>query len=179
MGWRPDSVSTYGLRLQCGDVVREFRVRAGEQGQVEVWLEAVHTEVQIQTWSDGVLRYQCAGLQRSAVAVQSGGTLHVALDGVSHVFHEVSAFPAVDAVQDASRARAPVAGTLAQLLVATGDAVQSGQRLLCVEAMKMEMWLCAQAAGKVRAIYASVGEQVASGALLVELDLNAMDTTKE
>jgi geranyl-CoA carboxylase alpha subunit len=37
--------------------------------------------------------------------------------------------------------------------------------------MKMEMWLSAQAAGTVHAVHTKVGDQVESGALLVELDL--------
>jgi geranyl-CoA carboxylase alpha subunit len=68
---------------------------------------------------------------------------------------------------------------VSQVLVSAGQAVQTGQRLLCVEAMKMEMWLCAQGAGIVRAVHAAVGEQVKSAALLVEIDPADLDTAKE
>jgi geranyl-CoA carboxylase alpha subunit len=51
--------------------------------------------------------------------------------------------------------------------------VQPGQQLVCVEAMKMEMWLCAESAGSVKAVHAQPGEQVESAAVLVELDLAA------
>ena len=179
VGWRTDSVASYGLRLQCGDTLRELRVRADEQGVVTVSVDATHVEILILSWSDGVLRYHCADVQRSAVAVRDGGVLHLSVDGVSHAFREVSAFPSADAVQDASRALAPVAGTVSQVLVSAGQAVQTGQRLLCVEAMKMEMWLCAQSPGTVRAVHTSVGEQVKSAALLVEISLAELDTTKE
>jgi geranyl-CoA carboxylase alpha subunit len=187
-GWRPDSVAAYGLRLQCGDAVRALRVRPDAQGQVSVWLDDTLSEIRIHHWADGVLRYTQNGVQSSAIAVRSGSrnggaggasVLHLALDGHSPVFHEVSAFPAAQNLQDASRALAPVAGTVAHVLVAMGDTVQPGQRLLCVEAMKMEMWLCAQAAGTVRAVHARVGDQVATGALLVELELAATETAKE
>jgi acetyl-CoA C-acetyltransferase len=53
----------------------------------------------------------------------------------------------------------------------TGDTVVEGQQLVCVEAMKMEMWLTASAAGSVTAVHVATGEQVAAGALLVELEL--------
>ena len=55
--------------------------------------------------------------------------------------------------------------------VAAGDTVTEGQQLMCVEAMKMEMWLVAAAAGTVKAVHAAVGEQVAAGTLLVEVEL--------
>jgi geranyl-CoA carboxylase alpha subunit len=86
-------------------------------------------------------------------------------------FTEPSPFPVRDASLDASRARAPVAGVVAQVLVAPGDAVVAGQPLVCVEAMKMEMWLNAGAAGTVRAVKVKAKDQVASGAVLVELEI--------
>jgi geranyl-CoA carboxylase alpha subunit len=49
--------------------------------------------------------------------------------------------------------------------------VQPGQHLVCVEAMKMEMWLSAEAAGTVTAVHAQMGAQVESGTLLVEIAL--------
>jgi biotin carboxyl carrier protein len=58
-----------------------------------------------------------------------------------------------------------------QIQVAVGDRVQAGQALVCIESMKMEMWLTAQASGTVMALHAKLGEQVASGALLVEIEL--------
>ena len=50
--------------------------------------------------------------------------------------------------------------------------VEAGQQLVSVEAMKMEMWLCAQALGVVKAVSGSTGDQVQAGALIVELELN-------
>jgi geranyl-CoA carboxylase alpha subunit len=72
-----------------------------------------------------------------------------------------------------------VAGKVTQVLVAAGDAVAEGQQLVCVEAMKMEMWLCAQAAGTVKAVHAKVADQVESGALLVELEITPQSSNKE
>jgi len=64
-----------------------------------------------------------------------------------------------------------VAGVVAHLAVAVGDAVQPGQPLVCVEAMKMELWQHAGAAGTVRAIHVQPKDPVAAGTLLVELEL--------
>jgi geranyl-CoA carboxylase alpha subunit len=117
----------------------------------------------------GTLRFGLDGVVQSAVALVRGEQVHLALGGDSFVFHEPSAFPASHAAQDPGRARAPVAGKVSRVLVAPGDAVVLGQQLLCVEAMKMEMWLCAQTPGTVNAVHARPGDQVESGALLVEI----------
>ena len=109
-------------------------------------------------------------MTRRAVAVLQQSQLHLALDGNSFVFSEISPFPGKDQVADARQARSPVAGKVTQIKVVVGDTVADAQQLLCVEAMKMEMWLTAQVAGKVVAVHASVGDQVESGALLVEIE---------
>jgi len=73
-------------------------------------------------------------------------------------------------------ARAPVAGVVAQVAVAPGQRVVAGQALVCVEAMKMEMWLNAAAAGVVSAVHVALRDTVASGAVLVELELDKTET---
>jgi geranyl-CoA carboxylase alpha subunit len=58
------------------------------------------------------------------------------------------------------------------VLVQAGDAVTEGQPLLSIEAMKMEMWLTAQASGVVQAVHAKVGDQVQAKALLIDIDIS-------
>ena len=169
--WRANSVATFDLRLQCADVVRTIRVCPDRHGNVALTHNGATLAASVLEFAGGRLRYAVDGVIRSAIAVFAGTTLHLALDGRSYVFAEVSPFPDADARKDASKARSPVAGKVTQVLVAVGSTVEVGQQLVCVEAMKMEMWLCAEAAGVVRAVHAKAGEQVESGALLIELEI--------
>jgi len=66
--------------------------------------------------------------------------------------------------------KAPMPGLIVRVNVQVGDAVQAGQGLVVMEAMKMENELRAQAAGKVRSIVVSPGTAVEKGALLIELE---------
>jgi geranyl-CoA carboxylase alpha subunit len=170
--WRANSVAAYGFELQTGDTVRAVRVLPDRQGALAVTLDGKTAAARVLQWDEGVLRLELNGVAQTAIAVWAGADLHLAHAGHCHVFTEVSAFPNADALKDASRARSPVAGKLTQVLVVPGDAVQDGQQLVCVEAMKMEMWLCAESAGTVKAVHARAGDQVESGAVLVELELN-------
>jgi geranyl-CoA carboxylase alpha subunit len=170
--WRSNSVSGYGITLRLGEVAREVRVQPDRHGGIAVALAGSSVQAQVLSYVDGALRFELHGVQQSAIALAVGAQVHLAYQGHSFVFEEVSAFPRADALQDASRALSPVAGKVTQVLVAPGDAVAEGQQLVCVEAMKMEMWLCAQSAGTVKAVMARTGEQVESGALLVELEIN-------
>ena len=65
---------------------------------------------------------------------------------------------------------APMPGLVVRVSVQIGDAVQAGQGLVVMEAMKMENELRAPAAGRVKAILASPGTAVEKGATLIELE---------
>ena len=158
-GVRPASVAGRDLRLECDGETRTQR--------------APPAGVTVLSLDDGELRCSVDGVHRRWPAMQDGTTLHLAIDGAVFSFTEPSAYPATSAGADPSRACAPVAGVVAQLLVAPGDTVAAGQPLLCVEAMKMEMWLVAAAAGTVKALHAVARQSVAAGMLLVELEITA------
>jgi len=171
--WRANSVAAYSVRLQCGEDVRSLRISSDGQGRTTITMDGVTAQACVIAWQDAVLRLELDGVAQTAIAVFVAGAWHVAHAGDSHVFSEVSAFPDANALKDASRALSPVAGKVTQVLVAPGDAVREGQQLVCVEAMKMEMWLCAEQAGQVQAVHALTGEQVEAGAVLVELSPGA------
>ena len=182
--WRSDSVAAFDMGLQCGEQLRRLRLHPDRHGGVAMTLlahaaEEVAAPTQVQasvlSFEGGQLRFAIDGVVQSAVALigsaQVGTQVHLALGGDCFVIHEPSAFPASHSAQDPGRARAPVAGKVSRVLVAAGDAVVLGQQLLCVEAMKMEMWLCAQAPGTVSALHVQPGDQVESGALLAEIEV--------
>ena len=66
--------------------------------------------------------------------------------------------------------KAPMPGLMVRISVKAGDEVAAGQAVAAMEAMKMENELRAPAAGKVKAVYTSIGQAVEKGALLVEFE---------
>jgi pyruvate carboxylase subunit B len=66
--------------------------------------------------------------------------------------------------------KAPMPGLVVRILVEPGQAVEAGQGVVVLEAMKMENELKAAAAGVVRAVRAEVGRPVEKGQVLVELE---------
>ena len=65
--------------------------------------------------------------------------------------------------------RAPMPGTMIEVLVAVGDEVEAGQTLAVMEAMKIEHLLTAPNAGVVTAVHTSAGASVDEDAVLIEL----------
>ncbi|MEO1250317.1 MAG: biotin/lipoyl-containing protein, partial [Pseudomonadota bacterium] len=69
-----------------------------------------------------------------------------------------------------STIRAPLPGRISHVAVSQGDAVEAGDRLVVLEAMKMEHTLAAPRDGTISELHCSAGDQVQEGALLVRLD---------
>ncbi len=65
--------------------------------------------------------------------------------------------------------RAPMPGTMIEVLVSVGDEVEAGQTLAVMEAMKIEHLLTAPNAGVVKAVHTSAGASVDEDAVLIEL----------
>lgn len=69
----------------------------------------------------------------------------------------------------ASTVTAPLPGNIYKIEVKVGDTVAKGQKLLIMEAMKMENDVLAEKAGTVQSIAVSEGDAVLQGDVLVEL----------
>ncbi len=78
-----------------------------------------------------------------------------------------SVTPAASAQQTV--VKAPMPGTVFKVLVKAGDAVQAGQNLLILEAMKMEIEIKADRAATVREVAVAAGTPVQSGQPLITL----------
>ena len=64
---------------------------------------------------------------------------------------------------------APLPGRVIEIKVKVGDEVKSGQEVVILEAMKMENSITSNYAGKVKQIFAEVGDNVATDAPLIEI----------
>ena len=128
------------------------------------------------------------------VEIEPGKTLivkYVAMgephaDGRRTVFYELNGQPRDIIVADRSLASAvreapkadpadpnqigsPLPGLVVNVAVQPSDPVRKGQKLLSIEAMKMETTLYAERAGRVAEVFAAVGRQVETGELLIRL----------
>ena len=128
------------------------------------------------------------------VEIEPGKTLIVKLlavgephaDGKRTIFFELNGQPREVVVPDRSLAStvreapkadpsdpnqvpSPLPGLVVGVAVAVGDPIRKGQKLLTIEAMKMETTLYAERPGRVAEVLAAVGKQVETGELLIRL----------
>ena len=74
-----------------------------------------------------------------------------------------------------TRVTAPVQGTVVSIDVKSGETVRSGQLLVVMESMKMEHEVKASVAGRVRRIFAVVGDTIYDGQPLLSIEQTATD----
>jgi pyruvate carboxylase len=70
---------------------------------------------------------------------------------------------------DPAQIGSPLPGLVVSVGVQVGDAVRKGQKLLSIEAMKMETTIYAERAGRVTEVVTKVGHQVVTGELLLRI----------
>ncbi|WP_150303553.1 sodium-extruding oxaloacetate decarboxylase subunit alpha [Pseudomonas saliphila] len=103
------------------------------------------------------------------VQVADGGDV----TGIKPVADSAPAAPAASAAAPAAGAGeaqpAPLAGNIFKVLVAPGDAVEDGEVVMILEAMKMETEVCARRAGTVGTVNVKVGDAVNVGDTLLTI----------
>jgi acetyl/propionyl-CoA carboxylase alpha subunit len=105
-----------------------------------------------------------------AAAVPAPGVVHVYWEGQPYELPLGIKPRLVDAEGGAAQLSAPMPGTVIAVKVAAGEAVERGQTLVVVEAMKMELEVKAAADGTVSAVLCTPGESVTKGQPLVALE---------
>ena len=112
--------------------------------------------------------WQIGGLPAASVAV--AGDVVTVFDGYGLVFTRIDALQQAGGAQgDGNLIDAPMPGLVREVFASIGQAVQAGDKLAILEAMKMEHSLLAARDGVVAEVLAAAGDQVEAGAALVRL----------
>ena len=163
-------------RITSGGI--EYRVMKEEANNVSVSrAEAAPQRLRIEMLPGGTFMIEGPNGSISGGAVRDGSKVWVHMGGRTYRFDLVrtNRGRAADAHGDLS---SPMPGQVQKLLVVEGDAVQAGQALVVVEAMKMQLEIKAPHAGTVRRLLAKEAQQVEAGVPLVELDAAVATTAK-
>jgi biotin carboxyl carrier protein len=107
-----------------------------------------------------------------AYAVQSGRERWVFIEGMVYLVGttEARAGGAARATDDEVALSAPMPATVAAINVAAGQPVETGDVLIVLEAMKMELPIKAPRTARVKAIACREGDLVQPGIPLIELE---------
>ena len=168
-GWRLNGEGHQKLVFRDGAAERTVVARA----RAEEWLLEIGEEgicAYGERRPDGALAVVLDGVRGHAMVLDHGSETGVILSGESWRLIEIDPLAAYEGDDPgAGRLTAPMPGRVAQVLVEVGDAVQRGEPLMIIEAMKMEHTVMAPVDGIVDAVRFGVGDLVEEGAELIAL----------
>lgn len=105
----------------------------------------------------------------SALAVRRGDEVLVSYKGRQYSIQPVRHGAAAEGPAASGEVRSSMPAQVVEVLVEPGDAVVKGQKLIVLEAMKMQQSLTAPFDGSVDKVAAAKGAQVQEGQLLVHV----------
>ena len=105
-----------------------------------------------------------------ALAVRKGDVTFVSFQGRTYEVKKVSASRGAAAGAGSGQALAPMPGQIVEVSVSPDQKVEKGDKLVVLEAMKMQLPVVADVPGTVNEVLVAVGDQVSDGQILVSVE---------
>jgi len=146
------------------------RLQFNGTGSINLFLEDESHAFEAVKYGNGQMTAHADIKNLTALFSRSDSTIMVKLEGEEFHFHAVDPLE-VNAMEsdNADCVFAPMTGIVSMVHVASGDAVQKGDVLLVLEAMKMEHALCAPRDGVIADVMCKASSAVDEGSQLVIL----------
>ncbi len=177
--WSSTGIAAWPLRLTLGDTHHPANITAFGANRYLVALGKDMVEVSIKERREGEVSFIAMGLQQIARFASREGALYLDLNGVTVTVRETALEAGrTERGNGSSRLVAPMNGVIVGVHAEPGDRVTRGQRIIVLEAMKMQHEICAERDGTVEKVLVKPGDQVATRQLLAELT-PAVSATKD
>jgi 3-methylcrotonyl-CoA carboxylase alpha subunit len=152
-------------RVRLNDGAREWTLEVDEP---HVRVVGENVEVAVTRQGDGAFEAAAGGRTVRGVAMRQGRHIWVTIGGRVFVF-DTTTRAGHTASSERDALSVPMPATVVRVAVTPGQAVQRGDLLVALEAMKMELAIRAPEDGVVSAVHCKDGELVQPGHVLVEL----------
>ncbi len=162
-------------RFQSADHLYEISLDR-QEGMYQASIDGQSYPVEVLDAQPGQLSLRFAGRPMVIYWASDGSQKWFSLDGCAYRLEKPTqraARPATEA-SGGQAVRAPMPAQVRAVQVAEGDAVEKGQTLLLLEAMKMEIRIKAPTAGKIARLLVKAGQAVEKEQVLVEIRDEAM-----
>ncbi|MDE2283604.1 MAG: acetyl-CoA carboxylase biotin carboxylase subunit [Hyphomicrobiales bacterium] len=168
--WSSTGIAASSLQLTTESVRQEAIVAVIAKGRYSIVLGKNIIEIAIENRRTGELRFTAEGIQQTARFSLHDGVLHLDVNGMVATVREATQEAGMAARREGStRLLAPMNGAIISVQAKPGDRVARGQRIVVLEAMKMQHELAAERDGVIDKVLVKPGDQVATRQLLVEL----------
>ncbi|KPK12136.1 MAG: hypothetical protein AMJ62_16025 [Myxococcales bacterium SG8_38] len=166
-GWRNNYHTPQWAEYSDGELDLRVEYRHRGDSRFTVWAGESERDVRVISWEPPRLTWDENGHRQSARVIFDGDRVYVHGFDFSAGLLRKPRFPDKSLAIPPGGCIAPMPGKIIELRVAEGDAVQAGQVLLIMEAMKMEHSVTAPQSGTVAQVTVALGDQVDADALLI------------
>ena len=173
-GWRVGRLPPQRIVLGHRGGALEVAYRRRRDGVFDVCCDGGEwQEARVHAWRADRIDLEVGGSRAVHRLAASGDDLFVQTPAGTADFRLVPRFVRPDGAEQAGSLAAPMPGVVIDVRVSEGQAVQAGQILVVLEAMKMEHHIKAAADGVVQDVQVKQGDQVEMGTLLLVLEAGA------
>ncbi len=163
----------YRIQPTASDPVTAWQVQCTPQHAESEPISLSFTHVQWLDSARSTLAVECDGLREQVCIARTDTGVHLFHAGRAWAFECPPLHRVAGPEAGSGAVLAPLTARVLQVMVTPGQAVQAGERLLVLEAMKMEHTLTAPFTGVVRELLAQAGGQALKGALLMQVEAEA------
>ncbi len=170
-GWDSSAANSAPLVLKIEDEKTSFSIQQQDANLYDVTEGEETSTLSLLSQSDTEICFAIDGHRQKAHFVFENNILHLAYGNTQFDTEEVTLAPiGADAAGGDGKILAPMNGRVIEVFVKEGDSVTKGQTVAILEAMKMEHEITAKTDGIVKTLAAKADDQVATRALLVEIE---------
>ena len=174
-GWRQFGHASHLVTMQCQQMHYQWRVVLMGQGRVQLQPEHkidVLCEIKVIDYASDCLTIVLNGQRQSIYVHDWSDDVHTRVsllsNGCTHVFEQTDPLSvSISDGESGDSLLAPMTGIVRLLDVSVGQSVQVGDRLLVMEAMKMETSLTAPRDAVITAVHCTPGSSVEGGSVLM------------
>jgi geranyl-CoA carboxylase alpha subunit len=165
------------MRIEIDGTAQELEIRREREGFYDITLDGSEHRFEIDELASDVIRFRTSGVMEAVTYSRDGDRLYFLHRGLTRAVRDLSlAAPESAAASGGDgKVRAAMNGRVVAVLVKPGDRVAAGQPVMTLEAMKMEHVHVTGIAGTVSAIDVAEGEQVTTGKIVVEIEMDKID----
>jgi 3-methylcrotonyl-CoA carboxylase alpha subunit len=170
-GWRLNDDNHHDLILRHDGADLKVKVHYRAAGYVIDMPDGSSITAHAEIAVDGTIQATLHKVRKSASILRDGNRLTIFRDGRSdrlEIFDPVAAAGGHEGT--GGGLTAPMPGKIIAVLAEPGQSVVAGDKLVVMEAMKMEHTISAPVSGTVREIFFAVGDQVDDGAELIAIE---------
>jgi geranyl-CoA carboxylase alpha subunit len=168
--WRSTGLATWPLKLAIGESQYAVTLSCGDSGNYSVAVAGKSVELAVLDRGESTVRFVADGVPGTARYAFADELLFLDDAGVGVTIAETLLQPSLAAAGKAdSELRAPMDGKIVAVLAKAGETVGKGQRLVVMEAMKMQHELVCRGPATIDRVLIREGDQVAIRQLLVAM----------